>query len=133
MSTYMETYVVPRTGQQPLRFKGAKLAEHRVDTGLRGRVWLRLLRNSRRQFVCAASRIPVVIGDRGSDEAAVVSDTLGVVKFFGGGQGALAVYRAAKWHGLADFLAGLPGNLDDEEVVEHVALWLHRDTPEAAQ
>lgn len=132
MSTNTETHIIPRTGRSPLRFKGTVIAAQRFDGGIHGRVWMRLLRNSRRQFVCAVSRMAVVKGQRDSDEAVVVSGILDVVKFFGASRDALALYRDARWHGLADFIANLPISMTDEEVVEHAALWLRTDTREAA-
>ncbi len=132
MSNNVDTYIVPRTGQHPLRFKGSVIAAQRLDGGIHGRAWLRLLRNSRRQFVCAVSRMAVVQGHRDSHEAVVVSGILDVVRFFGASRDALALYRDARWHGLADFIAGLPISMTDPEVAEHVALWLRAGTLEAA-
>ena len=131
MSTYNEDYIIPRTGQRPLRFKGAVIASHRFNGGAQGLVWMRILRNRRRQFVCAVSRMAVAEDQRDFEEAVIAPGIVEAVNFFGASRPALALYRDARWHGVADFIEGLP-SIEHEEVVKHVELWLRPDTAEAA-
>lgn len=132
MSRNIDAYIVPRTGQRPLRFTGTSVAQHHADLGVGGRVWVRIYRNSRRQFVCATSRMPVLVGDREEHESTVVSRILDVVKFFGVTRSYLALYLAAWWHVLADFLGRLPASSPNEECLEHAAYWLSSDKPREA-